>query len=132
MKKTLLAAASVLALTAAAQAEDVKMGIILGFTGPIESLTPDMAAGAEMAISEANESGQFLGGMTIEPVRADSTCVDAAAAFAAQQLGQAGQKRGLRGGPPVLDAARSAYLGAEYSGSNERRPQPGRVDDTEA
>ena len=58
--------------------------------------------------------------------------VDAAAAFAAQQLGQAGQKRGLRGGPPVLDAARSAYLGAEYSGSNERRPQPGRVDDTEA
>ena len=58
--------------------------------------------------------------------------VDAAAVFAAQQLGQAGQKRGLRGGPPVLDAARSAYLGAEYSGSNERRPQPGRVDDTEA
>lgn len=57
--------------------------------------------------------------------------VDAAAAFAAQQMGQAGQKRGLRGGPPVLDAARSAYLGAEYSGSNERRPQPGRLDDTE-
>ncbi|MBO6553679.1 MAG: ABC transporter substrate-binding protein [Roseitalea sp.] len=85
MKKTLLAAASVLALTAAAQAEDVKMGIILGFTGPIESLTPDMAAGAEMAISEANESGQFLGGMTIEPVRADSTCVDAAAATAAAE-----------------------------------------------
>ncbi len=58
--------------------------------------------------------------------------VDAAAAFAAQQMGQSGQKRGLRGGPPVLDAARSAYLGAEYSGSNERRPQPGRLDDTEA
>lgn len=85
MKKTLLAAASVLALTAAAQAEDVKMGIILGFTGPIESLTPDMAAGAEMAIAEVNESGQFLGGMTIEPVRADSTCVDSAAAAAAAE-----------------------------------------------
>ena len=85
MKKTLLAAASVLALTAAAQAEDVKMGVILGFTGPIESLTPDMAAGAEMAIAEANESGQFLGGQTIEAVRADSTCVDAAAATAAAE-----------------------------------------------
>ncbi|MEQ8939869.1 MAG: ABC transporter substrate-binding protein [Roseitalea porphyridii] len=85
MKKTLLAAASFLALTAAAQAEDVKMGIILGFTGPIESLTPDMAAGAEMAIAEVNESGNFLDGMTIEPVRADSTCVDAAAASAAAE-----------------------------------------------
>jgi hypothetical protein len=58
--------------------------------------------------------------------------VEAAAAFAAQQMGQAGKTRGLRGGPPGRDAARSAYLGAEYSGSNERRPQPGRLDDTEA
>ncbi|MEL6435681.1 MAG: ABC transporter substrate-binding protein [Pseudomonadota bacterium] len=88
MKKTLLAAASVLALTAGAHADghtDVKMGIILGFTGPIESLTPDMAAGAEMAMTEASESGQFLGGSTITPVRADSTCVDAAAASAAAE-----------------------------------------------
>lgn len=58
--------------------------------------------------------------------------VEPAAAFAAQQIGQSGQRRGLRGGPPVLDAARSAYLGAEYSGPNERRPRPGRLDDTEA
>lgn len=84
MKKTLLAAVSVLALAGAAQAE-VKMGIILGFTGPIESLTPDMAAGAEMAIAEVNESGNFLGGETIEAVRADSTCVDAAAASTAAE-----------------------------------------------
>ncbi|MEO1747673.1 MAG: ABC transporter substrate-binding protein [Pseudomonadota bacterium] len=88
MKKTFLAAASVLALTAGAHAGghlDVKMGIILGFTGPIESLTPDMASGAEMAITEASESGQFLGGEKITPVRADSTCVDAAAATAAAE-----------------------------------------------
>ena len=31
----------------------VKIGVLLGFTGPIESLTPDMAAGAEMAMAEA-------------------------------------------------------------------------------
>lgn len=88
MRKTLLAAASVVAMTAAAHAGghlDVKMGIILGFTGPIESLTPDMAAGAEMAITEASESGKFLGGEKITPVRADSTCVDAAAASTAAE-----------------------------------------------
>ena len=50
-----------------------------------------------------------------------------AAAFVAQQMGQSGQKRGLRGGPPVLDAARSAYLGAEYSGAAERRPKTGKT-----
>jgi len=31
----------------------IKMGIILGFTGPIESLTPAMAASAELAFKEA-------------------------------------------------------------------------------
>ena len=60
----------------------VKIGVLLGFTGPIESLTPDMAAGAEMAMAEASKSGKFMGGSTIESVRGDSTCVDAAAATA--------------------------------------------------
>ncbi|MFN7108138.1 MAG: hypothetical protein ACK4MY_07960 [Brevundimonas sp.] len=54
-----------------------------------------------------------------------------AAAFVAQQMGQSGQKRGLRGGPPVLDAARSAYLGTEYSGAAERRPVAGKAAKTE-
>jgi hypothetical protein len=46
-------------------------------------------------------------------------------------MGQTGQRRGLKGGPPVLDAARSAYLGTEHSGAAERRPQPGRAKDTD-
>ena len=54
-----------------------------------------------------------------------------AAAFAAQVMGQTGQRRGLKGGPPVLDAARSAYLGAEHSGVAERRPRPGKARDTD-
>jgi hypothetical protein len=54
-----------------------------------------------------------------------------AAVFAAQMMGQTGQRRGLKGGPPVLDAARSAYLGTEHSGTAERRPQPGRAKDTD-
>ena len=63
----------------------IKMGIILGFTGPIESLTPAMAASAELAFKEASDSGKLLGGKTITPVRADSTCVDSAAATTAAE-----------------------------------------------
>ena len=64
---------------------DIKVGIILGFTGPIESLTPDMGNSAELAFKEASDSGQLLGGQKISVVRADSTCLDAAAASAAPE-----------------------------------------------
>ena len=64
---------------------DIKVGIILGFTGPIESLTPDMASGAELAFKEATDSGDLLGGANIIPLRADSTCVDSAAASTAAE-----------------------------------------------
>ena len=68
-----------------AQEQDVKIGVILGFTGPIESLTPPMAAGAEMAISEVSDSGALLGGMQVTAVRGDTTCTDSAAAVAATE-----------------------------------------------
>ncbi len=55
----------------------------------------------------------------------------AEAGYTAQVLGQSGQKRGLKGGPPVLEQARSAYLGTAFSGSGDRRPKPGRVTKTE-
>ncbi len=42
-------------------------------------------------------------------------------AFEAQLLGQGGHRRGLRGGQPVLDAARAAYLDAEWRGEDDRR-----------
>ncbi|WP_136635500.1 ABC transporter substrate-binding protein [Pseudooceanicola onchidii] len=85
MKKLLLATAALTAMSVSAQAEEIKLGVILGFTGPIESLTPDMAAGAELAMSEVSESGKFLDGTTVASVRADSTCVDAGAATAAAE-----------------------------------------------
>ncbi|MDB5456887.1 MAG: hypothetical protein JWP92_2472 [Caulobacter sp.] len=56
---------------------------------------------------------------------------DAFAAFAAHLMGQTGQKRGLRGGPQVLDAARSTYLGTEYSGLRDRRPRAGLIKKTD-
>ena len=63
----------------------IKMGIILGFTGPIESLTPAMRDSAKMAFQEASDSGSLLGGETITVVEGDSTCVDSAAAQAAAE-----------------------------------------------
>lgn len=82
MKKVIMTAALSMALAAPAFADDVKIGVILGYTGPIESLTPDMAAGAELAMKEVNDSGNFMNSMTVVPVRGDSTCIDAQAASA--------------------------------------------------
>ena len=82
MKKLLLASAVTLLMSANAYAEDIKLGIIFGFTGPIESLTPDMAKGAESAIAEVSASGALLSGSTVTGIRADSTCVDSAVATA--------------------------------------------------
>jgi branched-chain amino acid transport system substrate-binding protein len=86
LNKFLIAAAAATALGAGpAAAEDVKLGIIFGFTGPIESLTGPMAAGAELAMREVTESGIFLDGSTVSSVRGDSTCIDSAAATAAAE-----------------------------------------------
>ena len=83
---TLTAAAALLAASPAlADDHEIKIGVILGFSGPIESLTPDMAAGAELAMKEVTESGALLDGMVVTPVRADSTCTDAAAASSAAE-----------------------------------------------
>jgi hypothetical protein len=49
-----------------------------------------------------------------------------AAAFTAQLIGQDGAKRGLRGGPPVLQQARSSYLEAEWKGPSDRRRPAGK------
>ncbi|PTE23601.1 branched-chain amino acid ABC transporter substrate-binding protein [Cereibacter changlensis JA139] len=85
MKKLLLASTATVLLAGAASAQDVKIGIILGFTGPLESITPSMAASAEIAIKEVNDAGTLLDGAAVTSVRADSTCVDAAAATAAAE-----------------------------------------------
>ncbi len=85
MKKLLLATAASALLAGAAGAEDVKIGILIGFTGPIESLTSHMAGAAELAMKEANDSGKAANGWVFVPVRGDSTCGDSAAATAAAE-----------------------------------------------
>lgn len=69
----------------ASAGDAVKLGLILGFTGPAESLAPAMASGAELAMKEVSDSGLLLGGRTVQSVRADGTCIDAAAATAAAE-----------------------------------------------
>ena len=85
MKKLLMATSAVAMMSTAAFAEDVKIGVILGFTGPLESITPAMGAGAELAMKEVSESGKLLDGSTVTSVRADSTCIDAGAATTAAE-----------------------------------------------
>ena len=78
----LMSTAVTAVMTTTVNAETIKLGVILGFTGPIESLAPDMAAGAELAIKEVSASGALLGGSTVTAVRGDTTCTDSAAATA--------------------------------------------------
>ena len=85
MKQLLLASAATALLAGSASAEDVKLGVVLGFTGPIESITPIMAKSSDMAIKEINDSGKFMDGGKISSVQGDSTCTDAAAATAAAE-----------------------------------------------
>jgi len=85
MKKLLAATAASALFAGMANAADVKIGILYGFTGPIESLTGSMAAASEAAIAEVNASGEFMDGTKVIGVRADSTCIDSAAATAAAE-----------------------------------------------
>lgn len=82
MKKSILSmaiAASALGLAGVAQAE-VKVGFLGGFTGGIESLTPSIFDGAQLAVQQVNEQGGILGGQTLVMPSGDTTCGDASAA----------------------------------------------------
>lgn len=102
MKKLLLAAiVSLITISSVALAE-IKVGIILGFTGPIETLTPAMRDSAKLAFAEVSASGALLGGETITPLIGDSTCVDSDAAVAAAEL--------------IVSDGAVAIMGADCSG----------------
>ncbi|WP_028956582.1 ABC transporter substrate-binding protein [Sulfitobacter sp. 20_GPM-1509m] len=89
MKKFLMATAATALMTstafADAHAKEVKIGVILGFTGPLESITPAMGAGAELAMAEVTDSGALLDGAKVVSIRGDSTCIDAGAATSAAE-----------------------------------------------
>ena len=80
--KVAMATTLLTSVAIAASAAEVKIGVFLGFTGPIESIVADMGPAAELAIKEVSDSGLLLGGDTVTAVRGDTTCIDAAAATA--------------------------------------------------
>ncbi|UJW84064.1 ABC transporter substrate-binding protein [Devosia sp. SL43] len=84
---TLAVAASTLVVAAPAIAQDTgaTIGFIGGFTGPIESLTPPIFAGAELVVKQINEQGGILGG-ELSLISADGACDATAAAAAADKL----------------------------------------------
>ncbi|MBL7004843.1 MAG: ABC transporter substrate-binding protein [Gammaproteobacteria bacterium] len=59
---------------------DPKIAFLGGFTGPLESLTPPIYQGAQLAIDQANAQGGVLNGNKINLLKGDSTCADATAA----------------------------------------------------
>lgn len=88
MRKILIAAMASTILAGSvltATAGEIKIGVLLGFTGALESLVADMGPGAELAIKEISDSGLFLDGTTVKAIRGDTTCTDAAIATAAAE-----------------------------------------------
>jgi len=84
---------------------------------------------------EAQAAGGANLPIPVAPVTAPRTFKDehrkADSEFAAQLIGQVGERRGLRAGAPLLDKARDAYNQVEWSGSYDRRARKGRQARTE-
>ena len=80
MKKLLLISSLFSSIFFSSAFSEIKIGILFGFTGPIENLTPIMAESAELAFQEASDSELLLGGEKIVSVKADSTCTNPDAA----------------------------------------------------
>ncbi|MAN76066.1 MAG: amino acid ABC transporter substrate-binding protein [Rhizobiales bacterium] len=95
---TLAVAAGVLSAASPAVAQDVTLGFVGGFTGPIESLTPPIFAGAELAVQQINDQGGILDGGTLTIVSADGACDATAAANATDRLVNTDQVTAIVGG----------------------------------
>ncbi|NIZ12266.1 ABC transporter substrate-binding protein [Phaeobacter sp. HF9A] len=101
--KKLLTATAAIALSAgtafaAGHAKEVKLGVLIGFTGPIESLTSAMAGAAEMAMDEVTASGKLLDGAKVTSLRADTGCIDNGLATANGEKLLADGANGIVGG----------------------------------
>src|SRR6185437_16816322 len=91
-------AASALVAAAPAFADDVKLGFLGGFTGPIESLTPPIFNGAKLALQNINDQGGVLDGQKLTIESADGACDATAAANAADKLINSSKVTAIVGG----------------------------------
>ncbi|MFZ4607872.1 MAG: hypothetical protein ACOYM5_16630 [Caulobacter sp.] len=108
-------------------------------TEAVDPVRPFERRQTRRRVEDASRPAQADGGTNLPVVIetahaediADPPPVAGASIFTAQVYGQTGQKRGLRGGQPVIDQARAAYLETEYSGPDDRRPPKGLLRKTE-
>ncbi len=88
MRRTLskaLAVGALLGFAQAAEAQDVKIGILMDITGPIASFIPPLQNASDLAITHVNEQGGLLGGDVIA-VYGDTTGSSQGAVDAAGKL----------------------------------------------
>ena len=60
----------------AEKSKEVKVGILLGFTGAVESLTPSMAESAELAFNEVTKNEDSVKDINFKILKADTSCND--------------------------------------------------------
>ena len=120
----LAVAASTLAVAAPAIAQDTgaTIGFIGGFTGPIESLTPPIFAGAELVVQQVNEQGGILGG-ELKLISADGGCDATIAAAAADKVINTDNVRlSSARSAPVKPSAPSTARACRAMSCSSRRP----------
>ncbi len=108
-------------------------------TGSVDPVRPFERRQTRRRVEDASRPAPADGGTNLPVVIATPHAEEIAdpppaqgySVFTAQIYGQTGQKRGLRGGQPVIDEARAAYLETEYSGPDDRRPPKGLLKKTE-
>lgn len=97
-KIALVAALAATATVASAQEGTVKLGMLLAFTGPLETVTPGLSNAAELAVAHINAQGGILGGQTLELIAGDGACDSTTAANAADRLVNTEQVTAIVGG----------------------------------
>ncbi|MCP5001844.1 MAG: ABC transporter substrate-binding protein [Hyphomicrobiales bacterium] len=89
MKKSILAAAVaalIAASTGAALADDVKVGALMGITGPLANFIPPILNAAKLAEADVNAGGGILGGQNFVLVVADGQAAAQPSVDAASKL----------------------------------------------
>ena len=63
----------------------IRLGILMGLTGPIQPLASQMALSAEAAITEVSNSEKLMSGTSVSAFRADTGCISASVATRAME-----------------------------------------------
>jgi hypothetical protein len=101
-------------------------------TGPIEPIRPVRLIRRERpqpAADEAADAPVVNVTINVAPPAPEppASPTPPAPSAEAHLIAQEARVRGLRGGPKVLQTARSAYLETEWSGPNDRRAHAGQI-----